>query len=205
MTMKILVLDNYDSFTYNLVQYLGELEAEPLVFRSDEPSCDEIRELAPQGIVISPGPGDPTDRYFGVCAEVLREISPRVPTLGVCLGHQGIGVVFGGRITQAKELRHGKTSRIYHDGRGVFRGLPDGFPAARYHSLVLERASLPDALEVSAESEDGEVMGVRHRGYPIEGVQFHPESILTKQGKRLLLNFLEEVERWAHSQRRQGR
>jgi len=196
MKMKILVLDNYDSFTYNLVQYLGELGAEPLVYRSDELSCDEIRELTPQGIVISPGPGHPADRYFGVCAQVLREISPRVPTLGVCLGHQGIGVVFGGRITRAKELRHGKTSRIYHDGRGVFRGLPNGFPAARYHSLVLERESLPDALEVSAESEDGEVMGVRHRAYPIEGVQFHPESVLTRQGKRLLLNFLEEVERW---------
>ena len=196
MTMKILILDNYDSFTYNLAQYLGELGAEPLVHRSDELSCDEIKELAPRGIVISPGPGGPTDRYFGVCAQVLREISPRVPTLGVCLGHQGIGVVFGGRITRAKELRHGKTSRIYHDGRGVFRGLPDGFPAARYHSLVLERKSLPDALEISAESDDGEVMGVRHREYPIEGIQFHPESVLTPCGKELLLNFLEEVERW---------
>ncbi|MFQ6116672.1 MAG: anthranilate synthase component II [Candidatus Bipolaricaulia bacterium] len=195
--MRILIIDNYDSFTYNLVQYLGELGAEPRVFRNDALSCTEIRELAPQGIVISPGPGHPGERrYFGVCAEVLRELSSHLPTLGVCLGHQGIGLAFGGRVAPAKVLRHGKTSRIYHDGRGVFRGLPDSFLGARYHSLVLERESLPKELELSAESEDGEVMGVRHREYPIEGIQFHPESILTAQGKRILANFLEEVERW---------
>ncbi|MGY4707065.1 anthranilate synthase component II [Candidatus Bipolaricaulota sp. J31] len=195
--MRVLVIDNYDSFTYNLVQYLGELGAEPVVYRNDALTLERVRELAPDCIVISPGPGRPEDeRYFGICARVLREVSPVVPTLGVCLGHQGIGVVFGGRVGPAKELRHGKTSRIFHDGRGVFRGLPDGFPAARYHSLVIERASLPDELELSAVSDDGEVMGVRHRRLPIEGVQFHPESVLTPHGKRLLRNFLEEAESW---------
>ena len=196
--MRVLVIDNYDSFTYNLVQYLGELGAEPVVYRNDALTLERVRELAPDCIVISPGPGRPEDeRYFGICARVLREVSPVVPTLGVCLGHQGIGVVFGGRVGPAKELRHGKTSRIFHDGRGVFRGLPDGFPAARYHSLVIERASLPDELELSAVSDDGEVMGVRHRRLPIEGVQFHPESVLTPHGKRLLRNFLEEAESWS--------
>ncbi len=195
--MRALVIDNYDSFTYNLVQYLGELGAEPVVYRNDALTLERVRELEPDCIVISPGPGRPEDeRYFGICARVLREVSPVVPTLGVCLGHQGIGVVFGGRVGPAKELRHGKTSRIFHDGRGVFRGLPDGFPAARYHSLVIERASLPDELELSAVSDDGEVMGVRHRRLPIEGVQFHPESVLTPHGKRLLRNFLEEAESW---------
>jgi anthranilate synthase/aminodeoxychorismate synthase-like glutamine amidotransferase len=195
--MGILIIDNYDSFTYNLVQYLGELGVEPVVFRNDALNLEGIRELAPQGIVISPGPGHPAKRrYFGVCSEVLQEVSPRLPTLGVCLGHQGIGLVFGGRVTHAKELRHGKTSRIYHDGCGVFRGLPNGFLGARYHSLVLDRKTLPRELELSAESEDGEVMGVRHRKFPIEGVQFHPESVLTGCGKMILANFLEEVERW---------
>lgn len=195
--MRILVIDNYDSFTHNLVQYLGELGAEPVVFRNDELTLEQVGKLAPSGIVISPGPGHPGDRkYFGICADVLQEVSPRVPTLGVCLGHQGIGATFGGRVVGARELRHGKTSRIYHDGKGVFRGLPNGFRAARYHSLVLQRSSLPKELELSAESEDGEVMGVRHRHFPIEGIQFHPESVLTEHGKRILANFLEEVERW---------
>ncbi|MCD5408343.1 aminodeoxychorismate/anthranilate synthase component II [Candidatus Bipolaricaulota bacterium] len=195
--MRILVIDNYDSFTHNLVQYLGELGADPVVFRSDELTLEQVRALAPSGIVISPGPGRPEDRkYFGICADVLREVSPRVPTLGVCLGHQGIGAAFGARVVEARELRHGKTSRIYHDGKGVFRGLPNGFRAARDHSLVLQRSSLPEELELSAESEDGEVMGVRHRRFPIEGIQFHPESVLTEHGKRILANFLEEVERW---------
>ncbi len=195
--MRILVIDNYDSFTHNLVQYLGELGAEPVVFRNDELTLEQVGKLVPSGIVISPGPGHPEDKkYFGICAAVLREVSPRVPTLGVCLGHQGIGAVFGGRVVGARELRHGKTSRIYHDGKGVFRGLPNGFRAARYHSLVLQRSSLPKELELSAESEDGEVMGVRHRHFPIEGIQFHPESVLTEHGKRILANFLEEVERW---------
>ncbi len=195
--MMVLVIDNYDSFTYNLVQYLGELGAEPVVFRNDELTLERVRELTPAGIVISPGPGRPEEeRYFGICTRVLREVSPEVPTLGVCLGHQGIGVVFGGRVGPARTLRHGKTSRIFHDGRGVFRGLPDGFPAARYHSLVIERSSLPGELELSAVSDDGEVMGVRHRRFPIEGVQFHPESVLTRHGKKLLRNFLEEAESW---------
>jgi len=195
--MRILVIDNYDSFTHNLVQYLGELGAAPVVFRNDALTLEQVGKLVPCGIVISPGPGHPDDRrYFGICADVLREVSPRVPTLGVCLGHQGIGAVYGGRVVGARELRHGKTSRIYHDGKGVFRGLPNGFRAARYHSLVLQRSSLPEELELSAESEDGEVMGVRHRHFPIEGIQFHPESVLTEHGKRILANFLEEVKRW---------
>lgn len=195
--MRILVIDNYDSFTHNLVQYLGELGAEPVVFRNDVLDLAGVRELSCEGIVISPGPGHPAERrYFGVCADVLREVSPWVPTLGVCLGHQGIGLLFGGRIVGASQLRHGKTSRIYHDGRGVFRGLPNGFRAARYHSLVLDRSSLPEVLELSAESDDGEVMGVRHRHFPIEGIQFHPESVLTEHGKRILANFLEEAKQW---------
>ncbi|HAF69743.1 MAG: Anthranilate synthase component II [Acetothermia bacterium 64_32] len=195
--MRVLVIDNYDSFTYNLVQYLGELGAEPLVFRNDAISLEEAEALSPAAIVLSPGPGDPCDRrYFGVCADILRGLSPRIPTLGVCLGHQGIGAVFGGRVVHARALRHGKTSRIFHDGEGVFRGLPNGFLAARYHSLVLERASLPQDLLLTAESDDGEVMGVRHRRFPIEGIQFHPESVLTEHGKALLANFLKEAERW---------
>ena len=201
--MKVLVIDNYDSFTYNLVQYLGELGADPVVFRNDRLTLEQVRELDPHCIVISPGPGRPDDpRYFGVCAQVLREVSPQVPTLGVCLGHQGIGVVFGGRVGPAKELRHGKTSRVFHDGKGVFRDLPDGFPAARYHSLVILRDSLPGVLELSAVSDDGEVMGVRHKTHPIEGVQFHPESVLTPHGKRILRNFLEGAEVWMRSGKR---
>lgn len=195
--MRVLVIDNYDSFTHNLVQYLGELGAEPLVFRNDAITLEEAEALSPAAIVLSPGPGDPRDRrYFGVCADILRGLSPRVPTLGVCLGHQGIGAVFGGRVVHARTLRHGKTSRIFHDGEGIFRGLPNGFLAARYHSLVLERASLPPDLLLTAESDDGELMGVRHRRFPIEGIQFHPESVLTEHGKALLANFLKEAERW---------
>ncbi|MBC7099011.1 aminodeoxychorismate/anthranilate synthase component II [Candidatus Bipolaricaulota bacterium] len=195
--MRVLVIDNYDSFTYNLVQYLGELGAEPLVFRNDAITLEEAEALSPAAIVLSPGPGDPRDRrYFGVCADILRGLSPRVPTLGVCLGHQGIGAVFGGRVVHARTLRHGKTSRIFHDGEGIFRGLPNGFLAARYHSLVLERTSLPPDLLLTAESDDGELMGVRHRRFPIEGIQFHPESVLTEHGKALLANFLKEAERW---------
>lgn len=188
---RILVIDNYDSFTYNLVQYLGELSAEPLVYRNDALSLTGVWHLAPDGIVLSPGPGNPQDhRYFGVCTDILKEVSKKIPTLGVCLGHQGIGAVFGGKITSAKRLLHGKTSIIYHDGKGVFKNIPNGFKAARYHSLVIERTSLPSVLEISAESEDGEIMGVRHKAYPIEGVQFHPESILTEHGKEILANFL---------------
>jgi len=188
---RILVIDNYDSFTYNLVQYLGELGAELFVYRNDALTLSEVWRLAPDGIVLSPGPGNPEDRrYFGICADILKEVSKKIPTLGVCLGHQGIGAVFGAKITSARRLVHGKTSQIYHDGKGIFKNIPQGFSAARYHSLVIDRASLPDVLEITATSEDGEIMGVRHKAYPIEGVQFHPESILTEHGKVILANFL---------------
>jgi len=189
--MRVLVIDNYDSFTFNLVQLLGELGAEPLVFRNDAITLSEAEKLRPERIVLSPGPGRPeSPKDFGICAEILKRLSPRIPTLGVCLGHQGIAISFGGRIAHAERLLHGKASRVYHDGRGIFRGLPWGFRAARYHSLIVEPRSLPEALEISATSEKGEVMALRHRHYPIEGVQFHPESILTEYGAKLLANFL---------------
>jgi anthranilate synthase/aminodeoxychorismate synthase-like glutamine amidotransferase len=189
--MRVLVLDNYDSFTFNLVQHLGELGAEPLVFRNDELTLGDARALRPERIVLSPGPGHPeTPRDFGVCLDVLRELSPEVPTLGVCLGHQGIAAAFGGKIIHAERPVHGKPSQVHHDGRGVFRGLPQGFRAARYHSLLVDPRSLPRSLEISAVTDGGEVMGLRHTRLPIEGVQFHPESILTECGKKLLANFL---------------
>jgi anthranilate synthase/aminodeoxychorismate synthase-like glutamine amidotransferase len=185
----ILVLDNYDSFTYNLVQYLGELGATMRVARNDVITVDDVEGLAPEGIVISPGPGNPDGA--GISLELIRRFHTRVPILGVCLGHQAIGQAFGGTVARARKQMHGKTSTITHDGRGVFRGLPAGFEATRYHSLVVLEADLPAALEISARAEDGEIMGLRHRQYPVEGVQFHPESILTSQGKALLGNFLE--------------
>lgn len=191
----ILVIDNYDSFTYNLVQYLGELgkdlpiAAEVLVYRNDQISLDQIRQLQPNGILISPGPGYPTES--GISLDIIRELGPSIPVLGVCLGHQGIGHVFGGHITSAPELMHGKTSPIYHTGVGVFEGLENPFIATRYHSLVIDRAACPEILEITAWVEDGTIMGVRHREYPhIQGVQFHPESVLTQSGKQLLRNFL---------------
>jgi anthranilate synthase/aminodeoxychorismate synthase-like glutamine amidotransferase len=184
----LLMIDNYDSFTYNLVQYLGELGAELAVYRNDAITLDEILRLAPAGIVVSPGPGTP--REAGVSAAVIRRCAEGVPILGVCLGHQAIGEVFGGIVERAPVPVHGKTAFIQHDGRGVFAGLPNPFEATRYHSLVVRRAGLPACLEVSAESEDGLVMGLRHRDLPVEGVQFHPESILTVSGKALLGNFL---------------
>ena len=194
----LLVLDNYDSFTFNLVQYLGELAAEhPLaaelrVERNDALNLDQIRALKPAAILISPGPGDPDQS--GVCLEVLRELSPTVPTLGVCLGHQSIAQVFGGRVVRAKELMHGKTSPVFHGGAGVFAGLPSPLTATRYHSLIAERESLPECLEITAWLEDGTIMGLRHRDHPlIEGVQFHPESVLTQDGHRLLANFLRQA------------
>jgi anthranilate synthase/aminodeoxychorismate synthase-like glutamine amidotransferase len=187
----LLMLDNYDSFTYNLVQYLGELGAELAVYRNDAITVDEVVRLAPAGIVVSPGPGTP--RAAGVSAEVIRRCADRIPILGVCLGHQAIGEVFGGIVERAPLPVHGKTAFIQHDGRGVFAGLPSPFEATRYHSLVVRRAGLPACLEVSAESEDGLVMGLRHRDFPVEGVQFHPESILTVSGKALLGNFLARV------------
>ena len=194
----LLVLDNYDSFTFNLVQYLGELAAEhPIaaevrVERNDALTLVEIRALAPDAILISPGPGDPDQS--GVCLEVLRELSPTVPTLGVCLGHQSIAQVFGGRVVRAKELMHGKTSPVLHEGQGVFAGLPNPLTATRYHSLIAERDSLPDCLEITAWLEDGTIMGLRHRDHPnLQGVQFHPESVLTQNGHQLLANFLREA------------
>ena len=185
----LLMLDNYDSFTYNLVQYLGELGEEVKVFRNDEITVDAVAKLAPARIVISPGPCTPNEA--GISVPLIRALAGKVPILGVCLGHQAIGQAFGGKIVHAKELMHGKTSPIHHDGRGVFRDLPGGYTATRYHSLVIERASLPASLEVSAWTDDGEIMGVRHKSLAVEGVQFHPESILTEHGHALLRNFLQ--------------
>jgi len=192
--MKVLIIDNYDSFVYNLAQYIGELGAEPLVYRNDQLTLKKALKLKPDKIIISPGPGTPSQpRYFGVCSQIIRNLSPKVPTLGVCLGHQGIIWAFGGRIVRAGRVMHGKTSPVWHDGRGVFKGVENPIQATRYHSLVAERASLPKCLAVTAISlDDCEIMGVRHVEYPIEGVQFHPESILTSGGKQIVKNFLDE-------------
>jgi len=194
----LLVLDNYDSFTFNLVQYLGELAAEhPLaaelrVERNDALSVEQIKALKPAAILISPGPGDPDQS--GVCLEVLRELSPSTPTLGVCLGHQSIAQVFGGKVVRAKELMHGKTSPVHHSGQGVFEGLANPLTATRYHSLIAERESLPACLEITAWLDDGTIMGLRHRAFQhLQGVQFHPESVLTQQGHQLLANFLRQA------------
>jgi len=191
--MKVLVIDNYDSFVYNLAQYVGEFSAKPVVYRNNEVTLKQAMDLRPNRIIISPGPGTPEDiRYFGVCSEILRNMSPRIPTLGVCLGHQGIISVFGGKIIHAKRLMHGKTSLIKHDCKGVLRGVENPLQATRYHSLVGDRETMPLCLVITAESmDDGEIMGVRHTEYPIEGIQFHPESILTTSGKRIIKNFLE--------------
>ena len=185
----LLMIDNYDSFTYNLVQYLGELGAEVRVYRNDAITPDEITALHPQQIVISPGPCTPAEA--GVSVDVIRRFAGQIPILGVCLGHQSIGAAFGGNIVRAGRLMHGKTSPIYHDGRTIFRGLSQPFEATRYHSLLIERSSLPACLELSAWTVEGEIMGVRHQQHLVEGIQFHPESILTIEGKRLLENFLE--------------
>jgi anthranilate synthase/aminodeoxychorismate synthase-like glutamine amidotransferase len=184
----LLLIDNYDSFTWNLAQYLGELGAEPTVRRNDEISLDAIEAMRPGRIVISPGPGRPEDA--GITVPVIQRFGPNTPVLGVCLGHQGIGVAFGGAVVRAPQLMHGKTSTVSHDGRGVFRGLSQQFTAGRYHSLVVADP-LPEALEAAARTDDGTIMGVRHREYPIHGVQFHPESVLTTVGHQLLRNFLE--------------
>ena len=184
----ILMIDNYDSFTYNLVQYLGVLGAEVEVRRNDKVTLDEIETMKPERIVISPGPGTP--QSAGITISMIERFHPKVPILGVCLGHQAIGAAFGGRVLHAARIMHGKTSEISHDGKGVFRDLPDPITATRYHSLAVERKSLPSCLEVSAEAEDNEIMGLRHREYPVEGIQFHPESILTKEGMNILRNFL---------------
>ena len=184
----LLMIDNYDSFTYNLVQYLGELGQDVKVVRNDEMRVDEIERLEPERIVISPGPCTPNEA--GVSLELIKRVAGRIPLLGVCLGHQAIGQAFGGRVIHARTLMHGKVSRIHHEGKGVFRGLPSPYNATRYHSLAIERESCPPELEITAWTDDGEIMGVRHRSLPVEGVQFHPESILTEHGHALLRNFL---------------
>ena len=184
----LLVLDNYDSFTYNLVQYFGELGAGIEVRRNDEVSVGEVAAMQPERIVISPGPCTPAEA--GISNEVIRQLGPRIPLLGVCLGHQCIGQVFGGEVVRAERLMHGKTSPIVHDGCGVFKDLPNPFEATRYHSLIVQRETLPECLEITAETDEKEIMGLRHKELPIYGVQFHPESILTVEGKRLLQNFL---------------
>ncbi len=184
----LLLIDNYDSFTYNLYQYLGELGAETRVVRNDELTVAQALALRPSSVVISPGPGNPDEA--GISLDLIRALPPEVPLLGVCLGHQALGQAFGGRIVRAPRIMHGKTSEIHHDGRGVFAGLPQPFTATRYHSLVIAEDSVPDCLEVSARTPDGVIMAVRHRSLPQEGVQFHPESILTSAGKDLLRNFL---------------
>ncbi len=192
--MRVLIIDNYDSFVYNIAQYAGEIADEVVVKRNDGVDIASARQLSPDRIIVSPGPGTPSNtRYFGSCTAILQKVSREIPTLGVCLGHQGIVHAFGGRIVQANQLRHGKTSPIRHDGKGVLRGVENPFSATRYHSLVADRRSLPKSLEVTAESlDDHEIMGVRHKEFPIEGVQFHPESILTTPGKKIIQNFLED-------------
>ena len=185
----LLMIDNYDSFTYNLVQYFGELGCEVKVLRNDECTVDEAAALRPSHVVISPGPCTPSEA--GISLALIARLAGKVPLLGVCLGHQSIGQAFGGKVVRARQVMHGKVSQVRHDGRGVFAGLPSPFTATRYHSLVVERASLPAALEITAESEDGEIMGLRHRSLPVEGVQFHPEAMLTEHGHAMLRNFLE--------------
>ena len=184
----LLMIDNYDSFTYNLVQYLGELGEEIIVFRNDKITIQEIKRLKPEKIVISPGPGVPGKA--GISLETIRSFAGKIPILGVCLGHQAIGEAFGGRVIRASRLMHGKTSLMYHDGKTLYQRLPNPFEATRYHSLLVEWKNLPDCLEVSAWTEEKEIMGIRHKQYQIEGIQFHPESILTREGKKLLKNFL---------------
>jgi len=186
--MKLLVIDNYDSFTYNLVHFLGELGADSTVFRNDKIDLDEIAGIAPQGIVLSPGPATPNEA--GICLALIERFKATTPILGVCLGHQAIGQAMGGKVIRAPELMHGKTSRINHTGKGLFRGLNSGFEATRYHSLIVERDSLPADLEITASSDDGLIMGMQHRSYPLHGVQFHPESIASENGHALLQNFL---------------
>ncbi|TLY35680.1 MAG: aminodeoxychorismate/anthranilate synthase component II [Nitrospirae bacterium] len=186
--MAVLVIDNYDSFTYNLVQYLGELGAQPVVFRNDAITVDEIIKLQPDRIVISPGPCTPKEA--GISVEAIQRLAGKIPILGVCLGHQSIGEAFGGEVVRAERLMHGKTSMIRHDGRSIFESLPNPFEATRYHSLIVRRDTLPSCLEISAETAEGEIMGLRHRSLAVEGVQFHPESILTRPGKDILRNFL---------------
>lgn len=194
--MRLLLIDNYDSFTFNLAQYLGELGARVQVARNDAIDLDGVRRMDPEAMVLSPGPGHPGNRRdFGICSELLTEVSPTVPTLGVCLGHQGIAHCYGGKVVAAPRIMHGKTSLVGHDSGGIYDGVPSPFQAGRYHSLIVDGPSLPPHLRVTASTAEGEVMGIRHRDFPIEGVQFHPESILTPQGKTILANFLRSVRR----------
>jgi anthranilate synthase component 2 len=195
--MKILVIDNYDSFVYNIAQLLGELMTEPTVLRNDSITLQDVRKMRPDAIVISPGPGHPADRrYFGVCTDIITELGPSVPILGVCLGHQGIVHAFGGKVVNATKIRHGKTSLIHYTADRLFEDVKNPFTATRYHSLVADQNTVPTSLEVTAKAlDDGEIMGIRHRQYLIEGVQFHPESVLTGDGRRMLLNFISMVKR----------
>ena len=194
----LVMIDNYDSFTYNLYQYLSELGAEVKTFRNDKITLEEIEDLAPQGIVISPGPSTPLQA--GISNDVIRHFGPKLPTLGVCLGHQCVGHVYGAKVDRAGEIRHGKTSMIHHNGAGVLSGLPQPFEAIRYHSLVIYPETVPECLEVTAWTENGLIMGLRHKEYPVEAVQFHPESIMTPDGKHLLQNFLDRVEEYSTMQ-----
>lgn len=190
--MKTVILDNYDSFTYNLYQYIGALNGKPLVYRNDELTFEQFKSLAPDRIIISPGPGSPDNpKYFGICKQVILEMGPYIPILGVCLGHQGIVYAFGGKVVRASQVMHGKTSVVYHNNQGILRGLRNGFEAMRYHSLVGEKETLPDCLEVVAKTWDDVIMGVQHKMYPIYGIQFHPESIGTQVGKKILKKFLD--------------
>ena len=190
----VLVIDNYDSFTYNLVQYLGELGETVVVCRNDEVTLADVTAMKPVAVVLSPGPGTPADA--GICKDLLLELGPSLPMLGVCLGHQCLGEAFGGTVRRAPQVMHGKVSRVSHEGTSVFRGLPSPFAATRYHSLVVDRADLPAPLEITAWTGDGTVMGLRHRDYPLAGVQFHPEAILTEHGHHLLRNFIGDARRW---------
>lgn len=194
--MKVLIVDNYDSFSYNLYQLVGSLGVSPVVYRNDAIDLKGVAREDPGAVILSPGPGHPaTHRDFGICKDILLQVSPTVPTLGVCLGHQGIAQVLGGSVVRAPELLHGKTSTIHHDGTGIFQGVPDPLVGGRYHSLMVERASLPQDLEVSASTERGIIMALRHRRHPIDGLQFHPESVLTPHGRQIMENFLRGARR----------
>lgn len=184
----ILVIDNYDSFTFNLVQYLGELNADPKVVRNDEVTLEDVEALKPERILVSPGPCTPNEA--GISCAVIERFGPRLPVFGVCLGHQSLGQVYGGRVVRAERLMHGKTSAIHHQGAGLLKGMPNPFQATRYHSLIVERSTLPDVLEITAETDHGEIMALRHKEFPVQGVQFHPESILTEDGMQIIRNFL---------------
>ena len=189
--LKTLIIDNYDSFVYNLVQYIGEQNGNPVIFRNDKITLAEIEKIQPTHIVISPGPGNPTDpHYFGICNQVILEYGKKIPVLGVCLGHQGIYAVFGGNVIKAPEIMHGKTSQIKHTNKGIFQNIKNPLQGMRYHSLIGEKASLPKCLEITAETEDGIIMGIQHKEFPIYGIQFHPESIGTEDGKKIIKNFL---------------